>query len=128
VIGSGGFVWPANAHYLSGNNYWSGHLGIDIAAGLGDPVYAADGGVTVFAGWSNWGYGNMVVIDHGNGWQTLYAHLRDTGVLSKCGESVVQGQLIGWAGSTGNSSGPHLHFELNFKGTRPNPWSYLPPP
>lgn len=126
AIGSGGFIWPANAHYLSGNNYWAGHLGIDIAAGLGDPIYAADSGVTVFAGWSNWGYGNMVVIDHGNGWQTLYAHLSQYNV--SCGQNVFQGNLIGLSGSTGNSSGPHLHFEMNYQGTRPNPWSYLPAP
>ncbi len=125
-VGSGGFIWPANAHYLSGNNYWSGHLGIDIAAGTGDPIYASDSGVVVFAGWSNWGYGNMVAIDHGNGWQTLYAHLSQWNV--SCGQSVYQGNLIGLAGNTGNSSGPHLHFEMNYQGTRPNPYNYLPPP
>jgi murein DD-endopeptidase MepM/ murein hydrolase activator NlpD len=124
AIGSGSFIWPANNHFLSGNNYWAGHLGIDIAAGIGDPIYAADSGVIVFAGWSNWGYGNMVVIDHGNGWQTLYAHLSQWNV--NCGQSVLQGNLIGLAGSTGNSSGPHLHFEMNYQGTRPNPFNYLP--
>jgi murein DD-endopeptidase MepM/ murein hydrolase activator NlpD len=125
-IGSGGFIWPANNHYLSGNNYWSGHLGIDISAGLGAPIYAADSGVTVFAGPNNWGYGNMVVIDHGNGWQTLYAHLSQWNV--SCGQSVTQGNIVGLAGSTGNSTGPHLHFELNYNGSRPNPWNYLPAP
>jgi len=126
AIGSGSFIWPANNHFLSGNNYWAGHLGIDIAAGLGAPIYAADGGVIVFAGWSNWGYGNMVVIDHGNGWQTLYAHLSQWNV--SCGQSVLQGNLVGLAGSTGNSSGPHLHFEMNYQGSRPNPYNYLPAP
>ncbi len=125
-IGGGSFIWPANNHYLSGNDYWSGHLGIDIAAGLGAPIYAADAGVTVFAGPNNWGYGNMVVIDHGNGWQTLYAHLSQWNV--SCGQSVLQGNIVGLAGSTGNSSGPHLHFELNYNGSRPNPWNYLPAP
>jgi murein DD-endopeptidase MepM/ murein hydrolase activator NlpD len=126
AVGGGGFIWPANNHYLSGNNYWSGHLGLDIAAGLGAPIYASDGGVAVFAGWSNWGYGNMVVIDHGNGWQTLYAHLSQWNV--SCGQSLLQGNIVGLAGSTGNSSGPHLHFEMNYNGSRPNPWNYLPAP
>ncbi len=126
AIGSGSFIWPANNHWLSGNNYWAGHLGIDIAAGLGEPIYAADAGVVVFAGWSNWGYGNMVVIDHGNGWQTLYAHLSQWNV--SCGQSLLQGNIVGLAGSTGNSSGPHLHFEMNYNGARPNPWNYLPAP
>jgi murein DD-endopeptidase MepM/ murein hydrolase activator NlpD len=126
VVGSGAFIWPANNHFLSGNNYWAGHLGIDIAAGLGDPIYAADGGVVVFAGLSNWGYGLMVQIDHGNGWNTLYAHLSQYNV--SCGQNVFQGNIIGLAGSTGNSSGPHLHFEMNYQGSRPNPWNYLPAP
>jgi murein DD-endopeptidase MepM/ murein hydrolase activator NlpD len=126
AVGSGSFIWPANAHYLSGNNYWAGHLGIDIAAGVGDPIYTSDSGVVVFAGWSNWGYGLMVQVDHGNGFNTLYAHLSQYNV--SCGQSVYQGNLVGLAGSTGNSSGPHLHFEVNYLGTRPNPWSYLPPP
>ncbi|MBM4423530.1 MAG: M23 family metallopeptidase [Chloroflexi bacterium] len=125
-VGSGFFAWPATNHWLSGNNYWAGHLGIDIAAGTGDAIFASDSGVAVFAGWSNWGYGNMVVLDHGNGWQTLYAHLSQWNV--SCGQSVFQGNLIGLAGSTGNSSGPHLHFEMNYQGTRPNPWGYLPAP
>jgi murein DD-endopeptidase MepM/ murein hydrolase activator NlpD len=124
AVGSGSFIWPANNHFLSGNNYWSGHQGIDIAAGLGAPIYAADSGVIVYAGWNNWGYGNMVVIDHGNGWQTLYGHLSQWNV--SCGQSVLQGNIVGLAGSTGNSTGPHLHFEMNYQGVRPNPWNYLP--
>jgi murein DD-endopeptidase MepM/ murein hydrolase activator NlpD len=126
ATGSGFFIWPANNHYLSGNNYWAGHQGIDIAAGLGAPIYAADSGVAVFAGWSNWGYGNMVVIDHGNGWNTLYAHLSQWNV--SCGESLNKGYIVGLAGNTGNSSGAHLHFEMNYQGVRPNPWNYLPAP
>lgn len=126
AVGGGGFIWPANNHWLSGNNYWSGHLGIDISAGTGDPIYASDSGVVVFAGWSNWGYGLMVQIDHGNGWNTLYSHLSQYNV--SCGQSVYQGNVVGLAGSTGNSSGPHLHFEMHYQGTRPNPWNYLPPP
>lgn len=123
AVGTGSFIWPANNRFISGNNYSSFHLGIDIAAGYGDPIYASDSGVAVFAGWNNWGYGNLVVIDHGNGWQTMYAHLSQWNV--SCGQSVQQGAIVGLAGSTGNSSGPHLHFEMNFNGSRPNPWNYL---
>jgi hypothetical protein len=88
AIGVGVFIWPANAHFLSGFDFSPGanHFGIDIDGETGDPVYAADNGVVVYAGWNNWGYGNVVVINHGNGWQTLYAHL-DTFYVS-CGQSV----------------------------------------
>jgi murein DD-endopeptidase MepM/ murein hydrolase activator NlpD len=124
LIGTGGFIWPAPNHYVSGNEYWSGHLAIDIAAGLGTGVWAADSGVVVFAGWSTVGYGNMVMIDHGNGWQTLYAHLSRVDIA--CGQSVGQGQRIGLAGSTGNSTGAHLHFETRFESGFVNPWFVLP--
>jgi hypothetical protein len=124
AVGTGGFIWPSANHFLSGNDFWSGHLAIDIAAALGDPVWAADSGVIVFAGPSIGGYGNMVMIDHGNGWQTLYAHLSQ--VLIHCGQSVAQGQTIGLAGSTGNSTGAHLHFETRFEGGFINPWFVLP--
>lgn len=124
AVGGGGFIWPSANHYVSGNDYWSGHLAIDIAAGLGTRVWAADGGVVVFAGWSNGGYGKVVMVDHGNGWQTLYAHLNDLTVT--CGQSVSQGQTIGFAGSTGNSTGPHLHFETRFEAGFVNPWLVLP--
>jgi len=124
AVGTGGFIWPSANHFLSGNDFWSGHLAIDIAAALGDPVWAADSGVIVFAGPSIGGYGNMVMIDHGNGWQTLYAHLSQ--VLVHCGQSVSQGQTIGLAGSTGNSTGAHLHFETRFEGGFINPWFVLP--
>ena len=124
AVGSGGFIWPAGNHYLSGFNYSGYHPALDIAAGYGVPIYAADSGVVVFAGWSNWGFGYMVVVDHGNGWQTLYSHLSQWNV--NCGQSVYRGNVLGLAGSTGNSSGPHLHFEINYQGVRLNPWNYLP--
>jgi hypothetical protein len=124
AVGTGGFIWPTPNHYISGNDYWSGHLAIDIAAGTGTGVSAADSGVVVFAGWSTVGYGNMVMLDHGNGWQTLYAHLSQVNV--GCGQSVYQGQSVGLAGSTGNSTGPHLHFEVRFEGGFINPWFVLP--
>lgn len=125
AVGSGAFVWPADNHYLSGNDYWSGHLGIDIAAGMGAPVYAADAGVVTMAqGGDNYGYGNVIQIDHGNGYSTVYAHLSVIGV-SVC-ESVYAGQWIGSAGSTGNSTGAHLHFEVRKNGGFINPWYVLP--
>jgi len=126
AYGTGTFVWPTDSHTLSGNDYWSGHLAIDIAAGLGDPVYAADSGVIVFSGSSSQGYGLMIMIDHGNGYQTLYAHL--SSVSAGCGRSVYQGQYIGGTGTTGNSTGTHLHFEVRYLGGFVSPWYVLPPP
>jgi murein DD-endopeptidase MepM/ murein hydrolase activator NlpD len=124
AIGSGTFVWPTVEHWISGYNYSGIHPAIDIAGALGNPVFAADSGVVVYAGWSNFGYGNLIVIDHGNGWQTAYAHLNSIAVT--CGQSVYQGGFIGQLGTTGNSSGPHLHFEMSYNGAKPNPLDYLP--
>lgn len=124
AYGTGTFVWPADSHTLSGNDYWSGHLGIDIAVGEGGHIYAADSGVVVFTGWATGGYGNTIIVDHGNGYQTLYAHLSRVAV--RCGQSVQQGGLIGYGGSTGNSTGPHLHFEVRYLGGFISPWYVLP--
>jgi len=125
AVGSGAFVWPTDNHFLSGNDYWSGHLGIDIAAGEGAPVYAADNGVVTMAqGGYNYGYGNVIQIDHGNGYSTVYAHLSVIGV-PVC-SSVFAGQWIGAAGNTGNSQGAHLHFEVRQGGGFINPWFVLP--
>lgn len=124
AFGSGGFIWPAANHFISGNDYWSGHLALDIATAGGAPVYAADGGVVVYAGAIGGGYGNMIMIDHGTGYHTLYAHLSAVNV--RCGQSVSQGTTIGFAGSTGNSTGPHLHFEVRYQGGFINPWTVLP--
>ncbi len=124
LYGGGWFTWPADNRYLSGNDFWSGHLAIDIAAATGAPIYAADSGVVVFSGWNGSGYGNVVMIDHMNGYHTLYAHLSSTNV--SCGSSVVQGNIVGRAGSTGNSTGPHLHFEVRYLGGFLNPWTVLP--
>jgi len=124
LYGGGFFIWPADNHYLSGNDYWSGHLAIDIAAATGASIYAADSGVVVYAAPISGGYGNMIMIDHQNGYHTLYAHLNSFNV--SCGSSVVQGQVIGRAGSTGNSTGPHLHFEVRYLGGFLNPWTVLP--
>jgi len=125
AVGGGGFLWPADAHSLSGNDYWSGHLGIDIAAGEGAPVYASDSGVVTMAqGGYNYGYGNVIQIDHGNGYSTVYAHLSVIGV-GVC-SSVSAGQWIGSSGSTGNSQGAHLHFEVRMNGGHISPWFVLP--
>jgi murein DD-endopeptidase MepM/ murein hydrolase activator NlpD len=112
TIGSGTFLWPAPDRFISGFDYSpdTGHYAIDIGGQLNNGVFASDGGVIVYAGWNDYGYGNVIVIDHGNGWQTLYAHLNSISVA--CGQSVSQGQVIGLLGSTGRSTGPHLHFEM----------------
>lgn len=124
AVGSGAFIWPSANHFLSGNDYWSGHLAIDIAAGQGALLWASDSGAVVYAGWSGGGYGNMVMIDHGDGYQTLYAHM--SAITVACGQSIGQGQTIGYSGSTGNSTGAHLHFEVRSNGGFINPWFVLP--
>ncbi|MEJ2706684.1 MAG: M23 family metallopeptidase [Anaerolineales bacterium] len=123
AFGTGSFIWPTTERFLSGYHYSAIHHAIDIAGSLGNAVFASDSGVVVYAGWSNYGYGNLIVIDHGNGWQTAYAHLSSLNV--GCGQSVGQGQVIAGLGSTGNSTGPHLHFEMVYQGTKPNPMDYL---
>lgn len=110
-VGDGVFVWPAVSSLISGYHYAPGiHEAIDIGGVEGSAIYASDTGVVVYSGWSEYGYGNMVVIDHGNGWQTAYAHLLYTSV--GCGAPVYRGDTIGTLGNTGNSTGPHLHFEM----------------
>ena len=121
-IGVGSFVWPTTERFISGYNYSAIHRGIDIGGSIGNSIFATDSGVVVYAGWSNYGYGNLIVVDHGNGWQSAYAHLDTFSVT--CGQGVGQGTYIGGLGSTGNSSGPHLHFELVFNGTKPNPLDF----
>lgn len=127
AVGYGYFIYPTNKHYLSGFDYSTktNHLGLDFAGNEGEAVYASDAGVIVYAGWNDYGYGNMIMVDHGNGFQSLYAHLSALNV--GCGQSVGQGDVIGAVGTTGRSSGPHLHFEL-MAGMKVNPWDYLPPP
>ena len=99
------------------------HKGYDIANRKGTPIIATADGVVSYVGPKGL-LGNMVMIDHGNGWQTLYAHLSQVSVA--CGQNVTQGQLIGLGGSSGNSTGPHLHFETRFEGGFVNPWYVLP--
>jgi len=109
-VGTGTFMWPLENVFESGYPYDEQHKGLDLGLYTGQPVYASDGGVVVFAGESNVGYGNLVIIDHYNGYLTYYAHLSEFKVT--CGQPVAQGDIIGLGGSTGNSSGPHLHFEI----------------
>jgi murein DD-endopeptidase MepM/ murein hydrolase activator NlpD len=98
------------------------HEGIDIGAPYGAPIGAADGGTVIYAGWLG-GYGNLVVLDHGNGLSTAYGHQSD--IVVGVGQSVAQGQLIGYVGSTGHSTGPHLHFEVRVNGSPVDPLGYL---
>ena len=123
VKGSGAFAWPTSGNVSQG--YWGGHAAIDISSWTGAPVAAADGGFVSFVGrgWNS-GYGNHIIIDHGNGYTTLYAHLNS--IYVSPGENVTRGQQIGAAGNTGNSTGPHLHFEILYQGVRRNPYSFLP--
>jgi murein DD-endopeptidase MepM/ murein hydrolase activator NlpD len=127
--GGGTLMWPSPYHYINGgNNFSSSHLGIDIYAPEGTQITAADNGTVVWASWGgawNGGYGNVVMIDHNNGFKTLYGHLSQVNVVM-C-ENVYAGELIGLSGNTGNSFGAHLHFEVRLGGGFMNPWDYLPP-
>jgi murein DD-endopeptidase MepM/ murein hydrolase activator NlpD len=124
--GTGTFGWPAAGRITQG--YWDRHRAVDIGAWKGAPALAADSGYVVAAGCDkggcDTGYGRMVVIDHGNGFQTLYGHLQVFFV--QAGDSVAKGQKIGEVGSTGNSTGPHLHFEVRQNGVQRNPFGFLP--
>ncbi len=119
--GSGRFTWPVYGWLSQG--YRDDHRALDIAAAPGTLVTAADRGVVIRAGWNDQGYGNFVIIDHNIDYVTLYSHLSD--VLVKEGEVVAQGQVIGTVGSTGNSTGAHLHFEIRDFGRRTNPIDLL---
>lgn len=130
VSGSGQMIWPVNGvitspfgyrtHPIFGRQIF--HSGIDIGVDEGTPVHAADGGVVVEAGWIS-GYGYCVIIDHGNGTSSLYGHNSSLAVSS--GQAVSQGQVIAYAGSTGNSTGPHVHFEVRVGGEPVDPSAYL---
>ncbi len=119
--GSGAFRWPLAPDVQA--EFSGGHRGIDLGGVPGEPVRAADGGTVIFAGWNDWGYGNMVVLDHGTGYWTLYAHL-DTVSLA-CRQGVNAGQLVGTVGTTGDTAGPHLHFEIRHHGVPLNPREFI---
>jgi murein DD-endopeptidase MepM/ murein hydrolase activator NlpD len=129
--GTGSMIWPVNGTVTSGFGYRIHpilgkrllHTGIDIAAGSGTAIWAADSGKVIYATWSG-GYGNTVAIDHGGGISTLYAHQSSMAV--SYGQTVSKGEVIGYVGSTGYSTGPHLHFEVRVNGTPVDPMGYLP--
>ena len=119
--GSGQFIWPAAGKITQGYSFY--HKAIDIANRAAGPILAADAGTVVGAGWlDNSGYGNRVIVDHGNGFVTLYAHL--SVVQVSAGQQVSRGQVVGQMGSTGRSTGTHLHFEIR-RGGLLNPLSFL---
>jgi murein DD-endopeptidase MepM/ murein hydrolase activator NlpD len=120
--GTGIFGWPASGSITQG--YFGYHPGLDIGGWQGASVLAADSGYVIVAQWDGSGYGNMIVIDHGNGFQTVYAHLQSMYV--GLGTNVSKGQQIGEMGSTGNATGPHLHFELRQGTVQRNPYGFLP--
>ena len=118
-------IWPTNATAISspyGPRSSGFHTGLDINGELGDPIWAALSGTVVSAGWSG-NYGNCIVVNHGNGVSTRYAHLSVIGVSA--GQAVSQGQTIGLEGSTGNSTGSHLHFEVLINGSSVDPLLYI---
>ncbi len=130
--GGGGFMWPSYTRYITSyfgmrtnpvSGVYKSHDGVDIGAAYGTAIYAAAGGTVVTAGWYG-GYGNCVMINHGNGYTTLYGHQSRLAVSA--GQTVSQGQVIGYVGSTGNSTGPHLHFEVRASATATpiNPLSF----
>ena len=119
-----GLIWPVDGVVVSGFGMRWGrlHEGIDIAASSGTPIRAAAAGTVIHAGWLG-GYGNLVVVDHGNGLATAYAHA--SAILVGVGQQVTQGETVSLVGSTGNSSGPHLHFEVRVNGAAVDPLLYL---
>ncbi|NLP26395.1 MAG: peptidoglycan DD-metalloendopeptidase family protein [Clostridiales bacterium] len=124
LSGSGEFSWPVNGGYISygfiGNR---NHKGIDIAAPSGTAIYAAADGKVIFSGWDSGGYGNCIRIDHGNGYITVYAH--NSSMSVSVGQTVTRGEYIGGIGSTGDSTGNHLHFEVRYNGIPQNPVNYI---
>ncbi len=117
------FLWPTSVRRITQYFGNRGHTGVDIAGPVGTPLYASKAGTVVKAGWNAGGYGNYVVIDHGGGVQTLYGHASKLYVSA--GDAVEQGQTIALMGSTGRSTGPHIHFEVRVNGSFANPLKYV---
>ena len=124
LSGTGQFMWPVNGGYIS-DGFISdrNHKGMDIAAPSGTEIYAAADGKVIAAGWNTGGYGYFVMIDHGNGYATLYGHMSK--VIAENGADVKCGELIGEVGTTGNSTGNHLHFEVRYNNVCQNPANYI---
>ena len=123
--GTGSLMWPVPGYKGLSRGFagqYPAHNGLDIRANVGTPIYAADSGVVTTAVYTNRGYGVYVIIEHG-GYQTLYGHCSSLAVSR--GQSVSKGQLIAYVGSTGNSTGPHCHFEVKNGNFRYNPFNYL---
>ena len=125
-VSGSGLAWPTQGTITSGFGYrWGAlHAGLDIANNVGTPIKAAKAGTVIVAGWNAGGYGNWVIIDHGGGFSTLYGHMSK--IRTSEGATVKQGEQIGDMGSTGNSTGPHLHFETRVNGNPQDPTRYLP--
>lgn len=123
VVGEGNFMWPT-AGMITQRYSWY-HPAVDIANRSNPAVVAAATGTVVTAGWNGGGYGNYVVIDHGNGYSTLYGHMLNNSVVVKAGDKVSQGQKLGTMGSTGRSTGTHLHFEIGTAGRKLDPLKML---
>ncbi|MDX6516519.1 MAG: hypothetical protein QOH73_2185 [Gaiellaceae bacterium] len=123
-VSSSGLIWPVNGPVVSpfGMRWGRMHEGIDIAVGTGTPIAAAAAGTVAYAGWES-GYGNFVLIDHGNGLATAYGH--QSRIAVSTGQSVSQGEVIGYVGCTGHCFGPHLHFEVRINGSAVDPLGYL---
>lgn len=123
-IGTGMFTWPVSPVRIT-QSYWSGHPAIDIDTYNRQPVFAADSGTVIFSGWDTTGYGNLLIVDHGNGYWTYYAH--NEANLVGVGDGVLQGQQIAESGSTGNSTGDHLDFRIRLQDAGfLNPLNFLP--
>ncbi len=124
--GGGVFTWPTTSHLITAQfgekRSYENHPGIDIGASYGSPVYAAASGTVVIAGWYG-GYGKCIGINHGGGLTTIYGH--NSSLAVSVGQTVTKGQVISHVGSTGWSTGPHLHFEVRKNGTPVSPWNYL---
>ena len=124
-IGTGYFIWPIAPPYVFTQDFWEGHPAIDLDTYPRQPIFASDSGTVIFSDWSTSGYGNLVIIDHGNGYWTYYAH--NTANLVSVGQGVVQGQQIAESGSTGNSTGDHIDFRIRVDGgSFLNPMNFLP--
>lgn len=122
IVGTGTFVFPVGSRNYT-QLYWYGHRAIDVGLPEGNGVYASDTGTVTYAGWNTYGYGNLIVVNHGNGYETFYAHLSAINVVP--GQIVYQGNVIGLTGNTGRSSGPHIHFEIRLNGNQDDPCWYL---
>jgi murein DD-endopeptidase MepM/ murein hydrolase activator NlpD len=122
IQGTGTFVWPVGYRRIT-QHYWYGHPAIDVGLPEGTPVVASDTGTVTWAGWNVYGYGNLIVINHGNGYETYYGHLSGINVVP--GQVVYQGSQIGSSGNTGRSSGPHLHLEIRYFNSMLEPISNL---